>query len=258
MKHKFLPVLLAFALALSLSACGKQAADDAVGPDGPGGAEDSPEAGLADTVFAETNDISDYLTESGFTSSERAYGTTRAHWIELLGEPSVSAESYDDSYQADCYMYFSDGDAWGHFIEFDYLASDLASDGDSVCPSMIQYVPLRSDDGDNLLDEAAVLDYDAVSELSSLRLNYLIFGMPASDLIDALGEPNNSDLTEWGYASWDMDPERFIAYLDANMNVLYGQRVPLWEPDGSSEFEPVYTDEGDVATSESDASMDID
>ena len=284
MRKRFLCLFMALSCVLGvLSACGRTDADissDAV---------DEPVDEVADTSVDEIEelailDISEFLNSDGFVSAEKAYATNRGSWHDMLGEPAVSEVTYDGTYVAECYLYVSEDESWGQFLEFDYQADAVGpadepdaggqavpDDGTDVpsftvgadssltaLPQLIRYVVFTDESGGGDgsgggSDTIAVLDDEHIMSGSMLMLNRQLFLKDVDMLVGRIGEPDNSELGPWGYASWDMDPVRFIVYLDSDMNILYGHRVPLWDESDESA-----SDEADSGGGTGDGSVSDD
>ena len=277
MRKRVLCLILAVVFLLGcLSACGKFNVDNDV--------DTSNDEQVVDESVDELEEpmvlnISDFLNQDGFVSAEKAYSKNRGAWHDMLGEPATTGVTYDGSYVAECYLYVSEDESWGQFLEFDYLADDIGGTDTRVVdssvdeldpdaelptftigadstlvalPQLIRYVvftddvdsaaesELDADSEDNSEEELAivsiaVLDEEHIMSGSMLTLNRQLFLKGIGSLIDRIGEPDNAEMVPWGYVSWDMDPVRFIVYLDGDLNILYGHRVPLWDETDASD-----------------------
>ena len=149
-------------------------------------------------------------------------------YVKNIGDRIVIADQFFDYPVAEGWIYgvalspagcsiMCRGPWFRHFDLFDDTAYPLTDTSSAILKaSLTNFVPIISDDQDNIEETSFALDTDGTWELSN-------FGLYPGDLIPKLAAMSNSDLNQWNY--WvrsapfvGLTPQKPVAYFQEQVD----------------------------------------
>ena len=245
---KFFALICSLCMIFALAACNS---DPAPGSDGSGNPAVPSEPDNTQNIdqndpSAEPTGWDTLLDQIGFISNEKAYGMTRDEYHDLVGQPDISQPTYYDDFQADIYYIGLDDDSdMARVIELDFDLSDLSGEAK---PGMIRLTDLNKTD---LSDGSGSEILKGGTLGLTLRFKNKSMDELLADTAWTLGEPAQSDLDKWGFATWYTGQKELSVYLDAEGKILYFQARSMMD-------DALDAQEGSDLGSDLDLGLDLD